>query len=560
MKLKRKYLQRYREIARLLWKYGRSDLVVQLGMDDAVAAEQQAAVNDRVDNATAEALANDLEAMGPTYVKLGQVLSGRPDLVPQTYIDALTRLQDKVKPFPFEEVKQIVEADLGVRLSKGFSYFDTEPIAAASLGQVHRAALRDGREVVVKVQRPNIAVQIAEDFEVLAQIAAFLERHNDWSRRQRLNEIVEQLRVSIQHELDYEREAQNLMAMGRNMEGFTESLYVPQPINDYCTRRVLTMEYVPGVKITSLSPLARMEMDGEALAEDLFRGYLKQVLIDGLFHADPHPGNIFITQDGHLALLDLGMVGRTTPGMQEQLLKLLIAVSEGKGEQATDVIVEISSTEEDFDVASFRRLVSQLVAEQHGQSIQQINVGRTLLTVVALAAEHGIFVPTELTLLAKTLLQLDEVGKILDPEFDPNAAIRRNAPQLMQEKMRKQATQGSLFSSVLELKDFAAGLPARLNRIMDSMTNREFEIKVRTMDVDVVMEGLQKVANRIASGLILAALIIGAALLMRVETSFVVFGYPGLAILFFLFAACGGIWLLLNIFLQDQRSTRRAIR
>ena len=560
MKLKRKYLQRYREIARLLWKYGRSDLVVQLGMDDAVAADQQVAVNDRIDNATAEALASDLEAMGPTYVKLGQVLSGRPDLIPQTYIDALIRLQDKVKPFAFEEVKKIVEGDLGVRLSKGFSYFDEQPLAAASLGQVHRAALRDGREVVVKVQRPNIAGQIAEDFEVLAEIAAFLERHNEWSRRQRLNEIVEQLRVSVQHELDYEREAQNLMIVGRNMEGFATRLYVPQPINDYCTRRVLTMEYVPGTKITSLSPLARMEMDGEALAEDLFRGYLKQVLIDGLFHADPHPGNVFVTQDGHLALLDLGMVGRTTPDMQEQLLKLLIAVAEGKGEQATDVIIAISTTEEGFEQASFKRQVSQLVAEQHGQSIQQINVGRTLLTVVAIAAEHGVFVPTELTLLAKTLLQLDEVGKTLDPDFDPNAAIRRNVAQLMQEKMRKQATQGSLFSSVLEMKNFATGLPARLNRIMDSMTNREFEIKVRTMDVDVVLEGLQKVANRITSGLILAALIIGAALLMRVETSFVVFGYPGLAILFFLFAACGSIWLLLNIFIQDQRDTRKAIR
>ena len=560
MKLKRKYLQRYREIARLLWKYGRSDLVMQLGMDDAVAADQQEAVNSRVDKPTAEALADDLEAMGPTYVKLGQVLSGRPDLIPQTYIDALTRLQDKVKPFPFEQVKQIVEAELGVRISKGFSYFDEQPLAAASLGQVHRAALRDGREVVVKVQRPNIVTQIAEDFEVIAQIAAFLERHNDWSRRQRLAEIVEQLRVSIQHELDYEREAQSLVIMGRNMEGFATSLYVPQPINDYSTRRVLTMEYVPGVKITSLSPLARMEMDGEALAEDLFRGYLKQVLVDGLFHADPHPGNVFVTQDGHLALLDLGMVGRTTPGMQEQLLKLLIAVSEGKGEQASDVIVEISSTDENFDAATFRRQVSQLVAEQQGQSLQQINVGRTLLTVVAMAAEHGIFVPTELTLLAKTLLQLDEVGKTLDPEFDPNAAIRRNVAQLLQEKMRKQATQGSLFSSVLEMKDFAAGLPARLNRIMDAMTNRDFEVKVRTMDADMILEGLQKVANRITSGLILAALIIGAALLMRVETSFVVFGYPGLAIIFFLLASCGSIWLLMNIFLQDQRSTRRAIR
>jgi ubiquinone biosynthesis protein len=556
MKIKRKYLQRYREITRLLWKYGRSDLVQQLGVDDAVAAEQAEELN-RADRNTASQLADDLEAMGPTYVKLGQVLSGRPDLIPQAYIDSLTRLQDDVKPFPFEEAKRIVEGELGVRLSKGFSYFDPEPIAAASLGQVHRAALRDGREVVVKVQRPNIALQIAEDFEVLAQIAKFLEYHNDWCRRQRVGEIIEELRVSIQHELDYEREAQNLTCVGRNLEGLGR-LYVPQPITDYCSRRVLTMEYVPGVKITSLSPLARLELDGPDLANQLFKGYLKQVLVDGLFHADPHPGNVFVTHDGHLALLDLGMVGRTTPGMQEQLLKLLIAVSEGKSEQATDVIIEISDHEDEFDIVTFKRRVGHLIAEQHGQSIQQINVGRTLLTVVGIAAELGIFVPSELTLLAKTLLQLDEIGKILDPGFDPNAAIRRNVADLMQERMRKQATKGSVFNSVLELKDFAAGLPTRLNRIMDSLTNRDFEVKVRTMDVDVVLEGLQKVANRITSGLILAALIVGAALLMRVETNFVVFGYPGLAISFFLFAAAGGIWLLVNIFVQDQRTARKA--
>ena len=556
MNISAKHVSRYQQLVRLLWKYGRSDLVRQLGVDEAVVADQPEKATDK---ATADQLADDLEAMGPTFVKLGQVLSGRPDLIPEAYIQALTRLQDRVKPFSDAEAQQIIEDELGVRISKAFASFDPQPLAAASLAQVHRATLRDGREVVIKVQRPNIATQIVDDFEVIAQIAGFLDEHSEWAARRRLGAIVAELRQSVMLELDYEREAQNLKAMLRNLEGF-DRLYVPQPIENFFTKRVLTMEYVSGTKITALSPLARMEMEGGELAEQLFNAYLKQVLVDGLFHADPHPGNLFVTDDGHLVLLDLGMVGRTTPGMQENLLKLLIAISEGKAEQATDVLLKIGETAPDCDAPLFRRRIGQVIAEQHGLNMQQINVGRTLLSVNGIAAEHGVFVPSELTLLAKTLLQLDEVGKALDPEFDPNDSIRRNVGELMADRMRKQSTQGSMLSSMLDLKDFMAGLPTRLNRIMDALTNRELEVKVRTMDVDVVLDGLQKVANRIASGIILAALIIGAALLMRVETDFRVFGYPGLAILCFLAAAAGGVWLLADIFIRDRNPVRRALR
>jgi ubiquinone biosynthesis protein len=551
------HVQRYKQIARFLWKYGRSDLVQQLGIDDTLAAEDKDQPTAST-SAIAEQLVNDLEAMGPTYVKLGQILSTRPDLLPDAYTRALSRLQDKVRPFSYEEVEEIVSSELGVRLSKAFSRFDPVPTAAASLGQVHAAALRDGHEVVVKVQRPDVVKCVADDFEVLRQIAEFLDAHTAIGKKRRFAQTLEEFRITINNELDYEREAQNLVRVGRNLAEFPH-IVVPQPVPDYCTRRVLTMDYVQGTKITELSPIARLDMDGSAMAAELFKAYLKQVLVDGIFHADPHPGNVFVTPDGCVALLDLGMVGYITPTMQESLLKILIAISEAKSEQAVDNIVRISEIAGTFDAVQFKRRVSQVILEQHGQGLRQMNIGPSLLQVTTIAAELGLFVPTELTLLGKTLMQLDEVGKILDPEFDPNAAVRRNVAEIMTRRM-KHTTQGSFFGTMLEAKDFLAGLPMRLNKILDAVANREIEVNVKAVDANLMLEGLQKIANRITSGVILAALIIGASLLMRVETSFVLFGYPGIAIICFLGAAAGGVYLLVNIFIQDEKSQRAAAR
>jgi ubiquinone biosynthesis protein len=563
MKISANHLKRYKQIASLLWKYGRSDLVKQMTTDEAFGVRMDAPEYSATTTAATEKpeqLVDDLEAMGPTYVKLGQVLAGRPDLLPDPYIKALARLQDQVKPFSYEEVEQIVTAELGVRISKAFSSFATEPIAAASLGQVHLATLRDGRPVVVKVQRPGIRQQIAEDFDVLAEIAGFFDKHTAVGERYRFQSVLEEFRVTIQQELNYEREAQNLISVGSNLAEF-ETIQVPQPVADYSTGSVLTMDYVRGRKITKLGPLARLEMTGTRfLAADLFKAYLKQVLVDGLFHADPHPGNVFITDDGRIALLDLGMVGHTGPAMQENLLKLIMAVSDGKGEEAAEIVIRFSEKLEHFNALEFRRKIGQLVALRRDQGLEQLNVGRSLLDVSRNAHENGLFVPSELTLLGKTLLQLDEVGRILDPTFDPNATIREEASALMTQRVRKDLTQGNAFSALLEMKDFVSNLPGRLNRIMDVIANSELEVKVKATDTKTVVDGMQKIANRITTGLILAALIVGASLMMRIETPYRLFGYPVLAMVCFLAAAAGGFWLVISIFIHDQRSKKKELR
>jgi predicted unusual protein kinase regulating ubiquinone biosynthesis (AarF/ABC1/UbiB family) len=256
-------------------------------------------------------------------------------------------------------------------------------------------------------------------------------------------------------------------------------------------------------------------------------------------------------------LIDLGMVGYTTPAMQESLLKFLLAVSEGDSDQAADVAIRISQVASNFDEAQFRHKVAQLVAEQRSNTLGQMDIGKALLEVSRSAADTGLFVPIELTLLGKTLLQLDEVGRIFAPDFDPNESIRRNAAIILNRRVKATLTEGKLFSSLLETKQFIGALPSRLNKILDAVGNAELNVNVKPSETHFLMDGFQKVANRITTGLILAALIVGAALLMRVDTSFHIFGYPGLAILCFIAAAAGGVWLLLNILWGDHQSRHR---
>jgi ubiquinone biosynthesis protein len=454
-------------------------------------------------------------------------------------------------------VEETVERELGVRLSKAFAEFESEPLAAASLGQVHRAKLRDGRDVVVKIQRPRIREQIARDFEVIEELVEFLAKHSKVARRYQFENVLEEFAHTLEHELDYEREASNLRQIGENLKEFPH-IRIPQPIDDYTTGAVLTMEYVEGRKITKLTPLARLDLDGAALAEELFKAYLKQVLADGLFHADPHPGNVYLTSDKEIALLDLGMVGRIGPQMQDKLIRLLLSIADGRGDEAATIAIEISETAEGFDETDFRRSINTLIAEQQHSRLADIEVGSTVLEVCRSAAENGLLAPTELTMLGKTLLQLDEVGRTLHPSFDPNAAIRRNVTDILNRRLKSQFTSAKMFSSALEVKEFLGALPNRLSRIFDSLAEPQLELKVRPRDRHLILLGLNHMANRITAGVILAAMIVGAALLMRVPTDFTVFGYPGLAMIFFLCAGAGGLILLFNIFTQDGKDKRRA--
>lgn len=503
-----------------------------------------------------EELTEDLQKMGPTYVKLGQLLSTRPDILPQPYLDALAELQDDGDVIPYREVEKIFSEEIGIRISKAFETFEEEPMASASIGQVHLATLRSGKKVAVKIQRPDVRKRFVEDLETLMTITEKAEKYNETARNFSVHEIIEELRYILLQELDYVQEAQNLGLLKENLKDF-KYLFVPAPIPNYYSQRVLTMEYVDGQKVTSISTVALMELPRKAFVDDLIKGYLKQITVDGFAHADPHPGNVHLTRNHQLALMDLGMVARFSQDMQGDILKIMIHLGNHESDRLVDVLIEMSTYDEDqADIERFRKHVSRLVQENKNSKASELKTGQLILKSNQIAAHNGIHLPTELSILGKILLNLDQIVAVLAPNYNLQKTVRNYVQDLFRKRVKNEIKSGHILETLLESKEFAERLPYRLNKISENLSQNKFKIQVDAFDEHRFVIALQKVANRIALGLIIAALIIGAAMLVRIPSTWNIFGYPAFAIILFLFAVSIGIYLVYTILFTDESNDK----
>lgn len=533
-----KNLKRYGEIGRILFKYFNPEIV-----KDFSSGLNIPFVEEKKESRSAGDLAKDLQNLGPTFIKLGQVLSTQSELLPVSYEEELSKLQDKAEPFPYEDVEEIFSSEFGIKINKAFREFDPRPVAAASISQVHRAVLHSGKLVAVKVQRPHLEETIFQDLEILEEITDFLDKHSRWGKHTRFSEKFDEFKMTLLNELNFKKEAINLLTLRENLKEYN-NVIIPAPIEDYTSKKVLTMDFIDATNINRLSPVVKLDFDTEKLTSDLFSAYLKQILIDGLWHMDPHPGNVYLTQNGKIALLDLGMVASIPPELRKILLKLLFAISEGKGEDVAELVARSGRKGENFDLRSLTIKVSKLVSEVQRVTLEDLTFSRILMQINRIAFESDILLPSQFGALAKTILHLEQVGKSLNPKFDPFAAIKKNTEELMNRHIQKELTVTSVAQVFLEEADLLRQLPSKLINLLDLASHNELKVKLETLDEKKLMRGFQKIANRITFGLILASLIIGGALLMQSNRD--------LTLIMLGLASFGGIFLFLYVYFKDE--------
>jgi predicted unusual protein kinase regulating ubiquinone biosynthesis (AarF/ABC1/UbiB family) len=556
--LKAGHAARYLALGRLLLKH-RDASLGGIAPDSELDLEGFALPGDAATEDDARQLVDELVAMGPTFVKLGQLLSTRSDLLPSVYLEALSRLREDVEPLEPGTAEKVVEDELGVRISTAFGSFDPDPIGSASLGQVHRATLRDGRPVAVKVQRPGIRRQALEDMEVIAELAEFVDSHSDRASRLGLGAMVGEFRRSLLDELDYRREAEHQKVFGEILAEF-DRICVPQPVDDYTTSRVLTMDYVDGRSIDSLGPLGRVDLDCEGLADQLIGAYLEQVLVHGFFHADPHPGNVLLTTDHRLFLIDVGMVARLSPQAQEQLLRLLLATSNGDASAAVEALERLGERLEGYDADALRARVAELLLRYGSSTVGRLAAGRSLAELATAASSCGLRPGPALSMLAKSLLNLDQVARTLDPDTRIDELIEKHVAGVMRSRMLETARPGKVLRSALDAAAFAEELPNRLNKVLESLSEGRFTLRLEGLDEASMIRGAQKMANRVVAGVMIAAFVVAAALFSATPRGATVWGYPVLTMVFLGLAVLTGVWVAVGVMRRDLPQRRKGHR
>jgi ubiquinone biosynthesis protein len=550
MAVRIRYAGRYRTIAMALMRHGFGYMVEELGLNNLLSLPRRLVTQEVYEGVTlGERIRRVLEDLGPTFVKLGQLASTRSDMLPESIIQELVKLQDHVPPFPVETARDIVEQELGQPLDEIFASFDPVPLAAASIGQVHRAVLLGGESVAVKVQRPGVLRMMSRDLEILKDLTILAERKLDWAKQYGLARMAEEFSRALLAELDYSQEGRNAEKIAQQLAGF-EKVYIPEIHWDYTSARVLTMEFVEGMTLNRRQELLDKGVNLKHLAEQLVDVMLRQIFIDGFFHADPHPGNVMLMEDGRLVLIDFGMVGRLSEDMKGHLSSFVIALMRKNTDAMIRAIMRLGILDEESDRRALRDDMDMLREEYYDVPFSRVSIGKALNDLFRVARRHHLVIPPDLAMLGKTMLTLEGVVANMDPSFSIVQMAEPFGRQLLKERFSSRRVQRKLLGGALELAESLIELPAQARQLSALISKGKLRVEVVLPEMQGMQRKLDRIGNRLAFSIVLLSfsiimvgLIIGSSL--RSEPS-VLWNFPtveiGAIVALLMF-----IWLLYSI-------------
>ena len=543
-------IDRLRQILQVLIKYGFGYIVDRLKIDQNIIRKNLIRFVpikklDIFDMPVQVRARKVLEELGPTFIKLGQILSTRPDVVPLEFCKELEKLQDEVPAFEYEKVEEEIRNELKNPVDKLFNNFSREPEAAASLSQVHFAELKTGENVVVKVQRPGIRKVITKDLKILDGLAKLMEKHIEESKIYNPVGIVNEFKDTILKEMDFNAEATHVVRFQKNFKDNT-TVYVPKVFHNLSTGRVLTIERIEGTKITDIEKIEKLGLDRKQIAVNGANAILKQIFIDGYFHADPHPGNIFVIEGNKIVFLDYGMVGRIDEATKDHLANILTSIIERDVPEISAAFTTMGLIEE-VDVRKLNLGLADLMDSYYGIPLKELRIGPLLVDIVKLVSQYKVKIPPDLFLLAKTILTIESVGRRLCPEFNMTDQAKPFVENLLKSRYSPKKIAREIRKFAKELYSLKNTLPKDINLILNKIKKGSLKIDFEHQGLENFILHMDKVSNRIAFSVIIAALVVGSSIIMQTDKGPLFLGFPALGIIGFLVASFLGLGLAIAI-------------
>ncbi|MDQ8201727.1 AarF/UbiB family protein [Pelagicoccus sp. SDUM812003] len=533
---------RAKEIVTVLARNGFADLLQKLDLPPRLMKAFGSQVPQK--RSQWERLRMVMEQLGPTFVKVGQLLSMRPDLVPEALIVELKKLQETVPPVSFDSIRPIVEEELGQSLDSIFTHFEEEAVGAASMAQVHRAVLvANGRRVAVKVQRPNLQKVIDADFDILSWFAK--QAHDRVEDLQPLNlpDVIEALRESLERELDFRREAKSL-AFFELRNAHPKEIAAPKVFSEYCTRRVLVMEWIEGRKLSDIEPNSD---EAKRIARVGSRSLFHQILMNGFFHADPHAGNVRVMPDGRVCLLDWGMTGQLTERMRFGLVDLFVAFVKGDPEQVTRLAISLEDTGESIDRRRMERDVNLAIREHYNPDTGEGDVGRAVLKLLYVFGQNGVDLARDYSLMAKAILCVEETGTYLDETYNIKTEFEPVLTELIRKRRNPKRMIRDFRDSVLFGIDQLQNVPEEALRILKKIEKDNLKINLQHKGLEDLDDAISDASNKITLGIIIGCLLVGSSLIVTSNTPPIVFGFPILGIAGFVLSFLLGLYVAFDI-------------